>query len=237
MDKIYSRKRINFPNILNKNKKNNNKHKSIIVKMIAIIIIAMITAYIIIKAITPIINKNCSNMAKSTATKISNEQATIVMNKYKYEDLCTVTKDSNGNIAMISANVIPINEIVSDITIRVQDELNKSKNNTFNVRLGSFTGLKILAGRGPNVEVKVSTIGSLDTELKSEFISTGINQTVHKIYLKMECNVVILTPFDTYEEKITNQILLAEAVIVGTTPNTYYNFNGMDKNTIIETIE
>ena len=51
---------------------------------------------IIINSISPIIDKNCINMAKSIATKIANEQATVVMNNYKYEDLCTITKDNNG---------------------------------------------------------------------------------------------------------------------------------------------
>ena len=237
MDKIYSRRRINFPKIPKKIKNKNKKLKSIIIKMITIIIIAMLTAYLIIKAITPIIDKSCLNLAKSMATKITNEQTTFAMTNYKYDDLCTITKDNNGNIILISANVIPINEIISNITLRIQNELNKTENSSFKMKLGSFTGIKILSGRGPDINIKMSTIGNLDTELKSEFISTGINQTLHKIYLEIECNVMILTPFDTKEEKIVNQVLLAEAVIVGTTPNTYYNFEGVDKNTIIETLE
>lgn len=64
-------------------------------KVTCIMIVALITAYIIMQAISPIIDKQCINMAKSIATKISNEQATVVMSKYKYEDLCNITKDSN----------------------------------------------------------------------------------------------------------------------------------------------
>ena len=45
------------------------------------------------------------------------------------------------------------------------------------------------------------------------------------MYLQVECNVIILTPFKTIEEQIVNQVLLAEAVIVGTTPDTYYNID------------
>ena len=57
------------------------------------------------------------------------------------------------------------------------------------------------------------------------------------MYLQVECNVTILTPFKTIEEKIANQVLLAEAVIIGTTPNTYYNFDGVDKTNVIDVIE
>ena len=53
----------------------------------------------------------------------------------------------------------------------------------------------------------------------------------------MDCNVAILTPFNTIEEKISNQVVLAENVIVGNIPSTYYNFNGMENDDqILETI-
>ena len=84
-------------------------------------------------------------------------------------------------------------------------------------------GSKLLAGIGPNVNVKIETTGSVDTDLRSEFEEKGINQTLHKMYLQVECNVTILTPYKTMEEKITNQVLLTEAVIMGTTPETYFN--------------
>ncbi len=138
---------------------------------------------------------------------------------------------------MISANVIPINEIISDVAIKIQEELNKVENSNFKIRIGSFTGSRLLSGRGPEIKIKMSTIGNLDTDLRSEFLSKGINQTLHKMYLQVECQVIILTPFDTIEEKITNQVLLAEAVIVGITPNTYYNFEGVSKDTALEVIE
>lgn len=138
---------------------------------------------------------------------------------------------------MISSNVIVINEIISDIAIKIQEELNKIENSKFKISMGSFIGSRILSGRGPRMEVKMSTIGNLDTDLRSEFSDAGINQTLHKIYLQVECQVIILTPFDTIEEKIANQVLLSEAVIVGTTPSTYYNFEGMPNGNELEIIE
>lgn len=98
MDKIYSRRRIKLSkfNFLYKNSKEPNyKNMMKVLKITCIIIIAGITAYVIMQAISPIIDKQCINMAKSIATKISNEQATIVMSNYKYDDLCNITKDSN----------------------------------------------------------------------------------------------------------------------------------------------
>ena len=138
---------------------------------------------------------------------------------------------------MISANVISINEIISDIPIKIQEELDKLENSQFKINIGSFTGSRLLSGRGPQMKVKMSTIGNLDTDLRSEFIEAGVNQTLHKIYLQVDCKVIILTPFNTIEENISNQVLLAEAVIVGTTPDTYYHFEGETEGHELEIIE
>lgn len=241
MDKIYSRRRMCFPKLemigYQGKAPIQKKQKLKIVKIIGILLIAMLTAKFVIQSISPMLDKQCMNMAKSIATKVSNEQATAVMAKYKYDDLCSITKDTNGNITMISANIIPINEIISDIAVKIQEELNKTENGTFGIKMGSMTGSRLFSGRGPTIEIKMTTIGNLDTDLKSEFTSAGINQTLHKIYLQVECQVAVLTPFHTIEETIKNQVLLEEVVIVGTTPNTYYNFEGISKENVLEVIE
>lgn len=236
-NKIYSRRRMLISHWGGAYKKGDDKKKRKIIKFLFIILVAIFTTNIILQAVKPVMEKQCETMAKSIATKISNEQATIVMSNYKYTDLCTITKDDNGNIAMISANVIPVNEIISDVAIKIQEELNSTENSEFSIPLGTFLGSKLLAGRGPKVSIKMSTIGSVLTDLKSEFSSAGINQTMHRIYLEVKCTVVILTPFETMEEEITNQVLLAEAVIVGTTPNTYYNLEGMTTEGLVDVME
>lgn len=99
MDKIYSRKRLNLAklniSIFNKNNNPNKNEIYKIFKILIIIIIAIITMNKMIEAITPIMDKQCKTNAKMIATKISNEQATVVMSNYDYDDLCNIIKDSN----------------------------------------------------------------------------------------------------------------------------------------------
>ena len=85
--------------------------------------------------------------------------------------------------------------------------------------------------------IRISTIGNIETDLKSEFTTQGINQTLHRVYLQVKCEVSILTPYDDITEKITNQVLIAENIIVGKIPNTYYNLEGMNTNGAIDVIE
>ena len=86
----------------------------------------------------------------------------------------------------------------------------------------------MLSGRGPGVKIRISSIGNIETNLNSEFTSQGINQTLHRIYVDISCNVKVLTPFKDIERKITNKVLLAENVIVGNIPDTYYSLEGLN---------
>lgn len=87
------------------------------------------------------------------------------------------------------------------------------------------------------IKIVVLSIGNVETDLKSEFIAQGINQTLHRVYLQIKCEVKILTPFNTITQSIDNQVLLLENVIVGHVPNTYYNLDGIDKNNAVDLIE
>ncbi len=87
------------------------------------------------------------------------------------------------------------------------------------------------------MKIRISSIGNVETTLKSEFTAQGINQTLHRIYLEVVCNVKVLTPFKDIERKITNQVLLAENVIVGHIPDNYYNFEGTNESDALEVVE
>lgn len=57
------------------------------------------------------------------------------------------------------------------------------------------------------------------------------------MYLQVDCEVSILTPYNSITEKVSNQVLLIENVIVGKIPSTYYNLEGFDSNSALEIIE
>lgn len=231
-DKIYSRARFCITNRVSKKEKNTK-----VFSVIFIIIVAIFTFYTIRKAINPIIDELCIDKAKNIATKISNEEATVVMDKYCYDDLITIIRDNDGNIKILKTNTKNINQIMSDIPVSMLDKFKQSENANISLYLGSILGTKIFSATGPKINIRIANVGNVDTKLKSEFISQGINQTLHRIYLELNCEVTILTPYDTIKQKIDNQVLIAESVIVGDVPYSYYNMNGNGETTIIPDIE
>ena len=238
MDVIYSRNRIKLPKIAYKKfkypRQDNNRKK---VKIILVIIISILTFTMVIRSITPVFTVLCKDKAKSMATIICNEETTKIINNYEYDDLVTIYKDENGNITMMKSNIIPINKIISDVAEKIQKRINETEQEEIGIRLGSFLGSKIFSGRGPLIPIKLSTSGNVQTDLRSEFKAVGINQTIHRIYLQIDCDINILTAYTDTVEKISNQVLIAENVIVGQIPSTYYNLEGLNADGAIETIQ
>lgn len=113
-----------------------------LIKTAIIVIIAVFIANKVISVIEPMIDVLCIDMAKSIATKISNEQASIVMEKYRYEDISNVVRDKNGNIKMIQMNIATVNAITSEVALKIQDGLENYSSDEFSIKLGTFTRYK-----------------------------------------------------------------------------------------------
>lgn len=140
MSKIYSRPRIRIPKIFISNIGNNksNKNKQKIARIFIIMLIAFSIVKLVLDAILPIFDTLCKNKAKAVATIVSNEQATVVMRQHQYEDLFTLEKDNEGNIIMIKSNVGPINEIISDVAVKIQNEIDKKGKDDIEIAIRKF---------------------------------------------------------------------------------------------------
>lgn len=212
--KIYSRRLFSW--------KKGKKFNTNIVSVIIVIIIAVVTFLNITKAINPMINDLCIDKAKNIATMISNEEATVIMDQYSYDDLITITRDKENNVKMLQTNTKNINKIISDIPVNIVSKFNEEQNSNISIYLGNITGLKIFSAVGPKINIRISHVGNVNTKLVSEFTAQGINQTLHRVYLNLDCEVTILTPYNTIKQKIENQVLIAESVIVGVVPDFYF---------------
>lgn len=65
----------------------------------------------------------------------------------------------------------------------------------------------------------------MNVTYESKFESAGINQTRHKIYLKVEAKVRAVVPFQNKEIDVYCEIPVAETIIVGKIPSTAIDFS------------
>ena len=216
MESIYSRKKVKL----------SKKY----VNIITIIVVALLTVFFLIKTITPVFNNLCQSEAKATATKIVNDTIDDVMENYTYTDLVVINKDNDGKINSIHADTATLNKIVSNIATNIQKNIDSQENRDIYIRLGTFTGITLLSGRGPKVPIRISSIGNIDTNIKSEFESAGINQTIHRITLETKCEIQILTPFNTIVSSVEDKVILAENIVIGKIPEIYFDIGNLLKN-------
>lgn len=227
VDKLYSRKRIELPKI-NRNKKEKKNKVSKVKLFIFLILFIMFCSFgSFIYFAFPIFKASCESAAGSVATNITNEAVLEVMKNYNYNDLMNIDKDLSGKINFINANVVNINNAISEIVSKIQKRIDKSPTTKVYINFGSVSGVSILKSFGPKFEIELETAGRINSNVNSEFEVVGINQTLHKIFLNLNTNIGILTPYGSFSRNFETTVLMAQAIIVGEIPETYYDFDGM----------
>ena len=203
-----------------------NNRKIFLIKLIVIIV----TVTFIFQAMTDLVEGTlhslCEAKVESIGITVSNKAIDDVMDGIKYEDLIKFDKDSSGKIIALKSDVVEMNNISSEIATKIQKIYDDLEDIYVYVPLGNFTGNSFLAGHGPKIKVKVIPAGTVNTEFKTEFISAGINQTRHRVYLGVECNMRVIAPFATEDIIVENSVTVAETVLIGDVPEFYTNSGG-----------
>lgn len=203
--------------------KKHKKAKRFLIFLLVILTIAAIIMLYFDKYVNPVILTTSETKVKMLTSRAVNSAISEILNNNNiYDDLVTISQDNDGNISMIQANAVSINRLSKDISRLALVKIESIGDQGISIPLGSFTGMPILMGRGPEVLIKIVPIGTLDCVFKSEFISAGINQTVHRIYLEVSSVVNLILPIFDDPVQTYTQVLICESVIVGTVPEFYF---------------
>lgn len=200
-----------------------NNRKIFLIKLIVIIV----TVTFVFQAMTDLVEGTlhslCEAKVESIGITVSNKAIDDVMDGIQYEDLIKFDKDAEGKIIALKSDVVEMNNISSEIATKIQKIYDELEDIYVYVPLGNFTGNSFLAGHGPEIRVKVIPAGTVNTEFKTEFISAGINQTRHRVYLGVVCNMRVIAPFATEDIIVENSVTVAETVLIGDVPEFYTN--------------
>ncbi len=141
--------------------------------------------------------------------------------QYSYDYFVSLQKDKDGNVTAISANMARINTLSSEI---LQDVIASTDSGELDIALpvGNLMGSNLLLGRGPKIPVRVLMLTSSYSDLKSELISAGINQTKHQLVLEIRVQIDVLMPWAVRSTEVVTEVIIAETVLVGKVPEAYY---------------
>ena len=200
----------------------NYKHKKNI-KIFAILLIIFAVVLVVFSVmINPVIMDTVEIKSKALATRAMNSSVSdVVMSSIVYDDLVSIISDEFGNISMIQANSLEINNLSKELALTCESRISEYGGKGVSIPLGTFTGVPLLVGLGPRINIKMTPVGSVFCKFNSKFETAGINQTLHKIYVNISAKVSVIMPLSTRSFDAEQQVLISESVIVGQVPEVY----------------
>ncbi len=201
-----------------------------------IVVLLLLAAFLVLENnISQVILDRAYANAYSLAVKVINSAVADVMHTgVTYEDLITVHMNDQGQVTMLQANTIRMNELATKAALQAQEKLQDANNQVIQIPLGAALGINFLAGSGPNISVRILPVGAVSTQFVSEFESAGINQTRLKILLSAKTTVRLVIPTGSKQVELVSSIPIAESIIVGSVPDTFVDVN--DKGDIINLV-
>lgn len=187
------------------------------------------TVYFRSNIVPTVMDSSVAQMRAVTTNAINIAATSVLGAGLTYDMLFDIVKDNDGKISMIKANSPEINKIARQIANLAQANLDSLGTQEIQISAGTFTGLALLMGFGPDVTIKITPIGMANCDFVSYFQSAGINQTLHKIYIDVYADVSIVTPIDQPTIQVKAEVLVCENLIVGKIPDSYLNLYGSEE--------
>ena len=189
------------------------------------------------KRVHPYVKSLCNITAQNLALNVTNETVDEYIKTITYDSLMNINKDASGKIISMDADVMEMNRLSTSISTAIQEKIKNVGNKKIKIPLGTILNWGIFSGYGPNISIEIIPSGIVTAKFKSEFEQAGINQTRHRIYIEVNTSMYIVAPFYVDTQTYTNEITVAETILVGDIPSTNYNINGLNENQALEVIK
>ena len=85
---------------------------------------------------------------------------------------------------------------------------------------------EIFSGKGPIIPVEIISIRNSDAYFNSSFTQAGINQTLHQLSMSVLVDVSVLVLGEAASFTVTSEVVVAETIIVGDVPDTFFQTGG-----------
>lgn len=202
------------------------RRRKIVQKIVAIftamVIVALaIALWVYWKSMTPTILDIAQVQVKAQTTQAVNEAVLSVLQGVDYADFVTVEKNSQNEVVLITANSNSVNQLARNASIVTQGKINTLFQQAISIPLGTLSGIPLLSQLGPDVNIVIDPVGTVQCSFVSHFETAGINQTLHRIYLNVSSTMDVIIPSSHQVVQIDTPILVCETVIVGKVPDTF----------------
>ena len=147
-----------------------------------------------------------AKISAQTVLVINQAVTTSFQDTDVFGDLISIQRDNDGNIILLTANSLQANKLARQTAI-----------------VGTISGIPLFSEMGPEITITVTPIGAVNCTFTSTFESVGINQTLHRMFIQVECKMDLIIPQMHHTMECVVPILVSESIIIGKVPQTYLN--------------
>lgn len=174
-------------------------------------------------------------MVELTRTQVTNSTSDLINDaialqiaegNIDYERIVYFEKDTAGRITALKTNIGQINQLKTDTLNIINDQILSNEHSQMGIPLGSLFLPEFFSGKGPQIPVKILSIRNSDATFESTFTHAGINQTMHQLRLAVLIDVSVLVLGETVSFTVSSDVVIAETVIVGAVPDTFFDTGG-----------
>ncbi|MBR6610182.1 MAG: sporulation protein YunB [Oscillospiraceae bacterium] len=214
--------------MLKRNKTENSIFKN---KLLIFLFIFTVIFVFIDSRIRPQIITLARYKVQSVVTQAANQAIIEQMEQspLSYGDLITVERNENGEITLLSYNALEVNRLKSQITSTVISKVQMMDKANIYIPIGSISNLDMLNNKGPLLHFVITPAAFVETDIESEFETTGINQVNHRIFIVLKISASALIPNYSTDVEFKTRVCVAQTVIVGKVPeNIFDNLHYLD---------
>lgn len=193
--------------------------------LIPILLLTMIDNYFskksdlyIEKEVTTIISDILAESIEKN--NVLNDTDNILNYKYNTDGkISSIYIDSTKTSKIISSMNLTLSKLLRDGTIEesVKD---------INMPLGMLVSRALFTTLGPDIKIEVLPVSSYQTDIYTNLVDYGINNSLFELYLKVNIKVETIIPLKTSQIDYNTNLLLSSIVIRGEVPYYYYMGEG-----------
>ena len=143
-----------------------------------------------------------------------------------YDRIVYFEKDLNGRITALKTNMSEVNRLKTATLNLINDEILALDASDLGIPLGSLIVPELFSGKGPGIPVHILAIRNSDASFESYFTEAGINQTLQQLTMNVLVDVSVLVLGQTERFTVSSQVVVAETIIVGDVPDTFFQTGG-----------
>lgn len=205
-----------------------------VAKILTVIAIMLLTVALVDLRMRPVLETVVGYQTKAFSVQIINTamQEEMAKEAVWYADMVKLSYNADGQVTSVETDIVAVNRLKTQMIAAVSESIGQRGNQTLRIPIGTLLGSQLTSGRGPSVEARVIPVGYVQSEIYNEFISAGINQTMHKVMLRTTVQMVAVLPGYNVSTESSSSFCIAETVIVGSVPEGFTIINGDDSSTI-----